>query len=263
MPTRQPRLLKKRLTTRLSNPAALLISAALPLLSLSAVQAQVGMPNPLPDDGRDNRGAGQGPLFFPQQGVVCDQGTKFCYDRRGLSPRLTGLTFGERSERRARRELGGMPAPTQFILSNGAACDLERATCWRDGWRRREVAQRLTRDLFGGMPAPGPTASQCQLNRGFRVSFRGPCTMRRDGDGWRRRYMVELGNGARYTFINQDSGFRITDGSGGNWPVQYNRQGNSVMFSWADLSLQVTRSGWSGQPRLGESFGNLLDSLFN
>lgn len=262
-PSRHPQLQRNRPSRRLRSAAALLIGASLPLLAVPAVQAQVGMPNPLPENGRDSRGPQQGPLFFPQRGVVCDQGTSHCYDNRGLSARYTGMAFGERAERRVRRELGGLPAPSRFILSNGAACDINRATCWRDGWGRREVAPRLTSELFGNTPSPGPTASSCQLNRGFRTSFRGPCTMRRDGDGWRRRYIIELGSGVRYTFINQDGGFRITDGSGGNWPVQYNRQGNSVMFSWADLSLQVTRSGWTGQPRLGESLGSLLDSLFN
>lgn len=88
-------------------------------------------------------------IDYPRSGVVCDQATKMCFDRTGVSVRLTREFFGRSAERELERKLSGSNRPTQFKLSNGDVCDVRRQTCWDDGWGGKNISKALSKQLFG------------------------------------------------------------------------------------------------------------------
>ena len=106
-------------------------AVALPLAATPPAQAQ-------------NQG-----LSFPRNGVICDRATKICYERNGISYYQTRSQFGWRAEQELRRQLSGRPWPNQLSFSSGELCELQRQVCWDDGWKRRNVSYRLSRQLFG------------------------------------------------------------------------------------------------------------------
>ena len=89
----------------------------------------------------------------PTPGVVCDQMGSTCFDRQGASVPLTQTYFGKNAANRLNKQLRGRPAPGDFLLSNGALCDLRAMTCWSDGWRRSQVSSQLSQQLFGSTPS--------------------------------------------------------------------------------------------------------------
>jgi hypothetical protein len=106
-------------------------AVALPLAATAPAQAQ-------------NEG-----LSFPRNGVICDRATKICYERNGISYSQTRREFGSRAEQNLRRQVSGRPWPDQLSFSSGELCELQRQVCWDDGWKRRNVSKRLSRQLFG------------------------------------------------------------------------------------------------------------------
>ncbi|MFM7549746.1 MAG: YcgJ family protein [Cyanobacteriota bacterium] len=211
------------------------------------------------------QGAG---ISSPQQGVICDGSGQVCYDAQGLSLGLTRTYFGAFAEQNALRNLSGQPAPRQFRLSSGAACDVNQRLCWSDGWSQRVVDRTLSGQLFGngggGPNKPSGTATGlCRLTQGFRTIFNGQCELKEVSNDRRRRFVVNLGNGVRYSFEDRGSGYRISDGMGGSWPVTFNDQGRSAVFRWADRSLSVTQNAYQGGSAVGRALGSLLEALFN
>lgn len=224
----------------------------------------------------------------PAPGVLCDalglRGSGVCYDRNGVSLPLTGRYLGSRAEAQLRAYLASNPAPREFRLSNGTVCSVPERTCWEDGWSRRNVAQKLTRELF--TPATGsdgtavaPPASTretglCSLSRAGRAVFDGPCDLRQvnRGDGM-SRYRVRLNNGTTYVFTNRNGTVSIADDFGSTWPVTHVNHGVTGIFRWADMSLVATQtidrgaragsaSGSSDQEDGGRGLGALLNTLF-
>lgn len=92
-------------------------------------------------------------LSSPTPGVICDQMGSTCFDRQGASVRLTQSYFGNNTANRLNKQLRGSPATSDFLLSNGALCDLRAMTCWSDGWRRSQVSSQLSQQLFGSAPS--------------------------------------------------------------------------------------------------------------
>ena len=203
----------------------------------------------------------------PQQGVICDGAGQICYDAQGLSLGLTRTYYGAFAEQNAQRNLNGQPLPRQFRLSNGAACDVNQRLCWSDGWAQRVVDRSLSSQLFGnsggGSSSTSTATGQCRLTRTFFTIFNGPCDLKEVSNEKRKRFVVNLGNGSRYSFEDRGNGYRITDGMGGNWPVTFTDQGRSAVFRWADQSLSVTQNAYSGGNSMGRALGNLLEALFN
>jgi len=216
---------------------------------------------------------GSGAVFAPNPGSLCDRANQLCFDGQGLSLGITRDVFGRYAEKNALRNLNGQAPPRQFLLSNGVACDVNVRLCWEDGWRRRVVSQRASQQLFGSGAFNGggnqPSVSQntglCRLSRQLQVVYNGNCELREVQDGNRKRFVVTLGNGSRYSFDNRRGEFRISDASGGSWPVQFNDRGRSAEFRWADMSLQTTQNNYNGstKPNLGRTLGQLLEALFN
>jgi hypothetical protein len=102
------------------------------------------------------RAQGQGSITGPAAGVLCDQAGPTCYDRQGPSIGLTQTYFGSIAANRLTAELRNRPQTNEFRLSNGAVCDLQAASCWSDGWQKRQLAPKLTQQLFGSLPPTNP-----------------------------------------------------------------------------------------------------------
>lgn len=203
-------------------------------------------------------------LSYPSAGVICDQFFKICYDRQGVSQMLSAANFGPVGMRNATAaQQQGLQR--QFVLSNGTLCDVSAPGCWSDGTARRIPATAISTQLFGASPVDGGSSAtaSCRLQRGFRVLFNGSCQLTEQQDGNRRRFVAQLGNGASYTFVSRDGTYRISDGTGGSWPVAFTDRGRSAQFRWSDLSLDVTQNAYIGTPSLGRSLGLLLEGLFN
>ncbi len=249
---------KNRRTNVLSHAVAAAWAA------LGATSA-IAMPNPFPQPMPGQT------LLFPSAGVVCDQTAQSCYDSTGLSLGLTRQYFGAYAEQNVLRNLNGQAPPRQFRLSNGAACDVNQRVCWSDGWAQRTVDRQLSSQLFGnsggGSGGGGGTNATatglCRLNQGFRTIYNGQCDLKEISNEKRKRFVVNLGNGSRYSFEDRGNGYRISDGMGGSWPVSFNDQGRSAVFRWADMNLSVTQNAYQGGSSMGRALGNLLEALFN
>lgn len=226
----------------------------------------------LPGRSQGFGGSPGGMVFSPAPGNLCDRANQACFDAQGLAVPMTRHIFGRSAEKNALRILQTQGAPRQFLLSNGVACDVNVRLCWEDGTRRRVVSQAATQQLFGTAP-PTPadqpnvnrSTGQCRLSRQYQILYSGTCELRQMQDGNRQRFVVTLGNGTRYAFDNRRGEFRISDGTGGSWPVQFKDRGRSAEFRWADLLLQATQNAYQGstKPNLGRNLGQLLEALFN
>ncbi len=102
------------------------------------------------------RAQSQRDITGPAPGVLCDQAGPICYDRNGPSIGLTQTYFGSIAANRLTAELRNRPQTNEFRLSNGAVCDLQAASCWGDGWTKRQLAPKLTQQLFGSLPPTNP-----------------------------------------------------------------------------------------------------------
>ena len=216
--------------------------------------------------GGQGHAQGQG-VSSPSRGVICDGAGQVCYDSQGLSLALTRSYFGAFAEQNAQRNLNGQPIPRQFRLSNGAACDVNQRLCWSDGWSQRVVDRNLTGQLFGSSGGGGGNTTTstglCRLNQGFRTLYNGQCDLKELSNERRKRFVVSLGNGSRYSFEDRGNGYRISDGTGGSWPVTFSDQGRSAVFRWADMTMAVTQNAYQGGSAMGRALGNLLEALFN
>lgn len=105
----------------------------------------------------------EGGITGPTSGVICDQSGGACYDRQGPSISLTQAYLGSIAAARLTDALRNKPASTEFRLSNGAQCDTRVATCWKDGWRKTQLAPWLTTQLFGALPSAGGSVSGAGL----------------------------------------------------------------------------------------------------
>lgn len=204
-------------------------------------------------------------LTYPMPGVICDTFFKICYDRQGVSQVISASTYGAVGMRNATAAIQ-QGLQRQFVLSNGTLCDVRTPGCWSDGAARRIPASGINAQLFGTSPSGGGSGTatgSCRLQRGFQLLYNGGCQLIQQQDGNRLRFIAQLGNGASYTFIARDGSYRISDGSGGSWPVSHTDRGRSAQFRWADMSLDVTQNSYIGTPGLGRTLGNLLEGLFN
>lgn len=207
-------------------------------------------------------GGGGGALQAPQAGVICDPAEQTCFDKLGLSLGLTREYYGAYAEQQALRKLGGQPTPKVFRLSNGAVCDVDARRCWSDGWERRTLDARLSRQLFGPGSEGLARQGQCRLTRWFKVLNSGSCTISERGGKTGRELDVTLSNGAVYSFSRRrGEGYQLSDDKGSTWPVRVSDQGSSLSFSWSDRVLQITpqRQQGAGAPSLGQ----LIDSLLS
>jgi hypothetical protein len=187
-------------------------------------------------------------LSSPAPGVVCDRNTSSCYDRNGLSLPLTRQHLGAWAEWRLARRLAGQPQVPQFQLSDGSLCDLRSQLCWRDGYGRRQVAQELSQELFGSRPsAQGERQVDrfeglCNLVKGNRPLYAGPCSLRRVANSERgvTRYVVHQPDGNRYIFSDRSGRLEVSDGER-SWPASFVDHGYTGLFRWRDMTLVATR----------------------
>jgi len=260
----------------------LLLGLVLPLLAPITATA---IPNPYGGNGVQPM-PGQ-TLLFPSAGVVCDQPAQRCYDSDGLSLRLTRQYFGAFAEQNALANLRGGGNQLSFNLSNGSRCDVRRSTCWSSGYGQPVINQQLTAQLFGGVPqpmpnpqpnpmpgpgprpnpAPGGYTALCRLTRNASTLYNGPCALNEVRQGYQPRFEVLLQNGPRYVFQQSGTGYQISDGTGGSWPVQFSDNGQSGLFRWADMTLSATQNNYRPETnpnaRWGRAIGNFMMDLFN
>jgi len=180
--------------------------------------------------------AGATAVSLPRAGVVCDAATRTCYSAEGASLRETRYEYGYRAEQELVRRLSGRPPAREFTLSGGELCDLRQRTCWDDGSKRRNVSNRLTRQLWGGADGRERT---CRLSQRGRSLFDGRCRLTRRADFNGTAYQVETSDGRRYNFFVNREGRLVLRDATGLWPVTTSTWGNRVEFRWADLQLET------------------------
>ena len=211
-------------------------------------------------------------LTYPRMGVVCDAVGRACYDSYGPSVSITSEVYGQKAANQLMRSLN-TSSSRDFRLSTGQACNVDRRTCWNDGWNERVVAPGLTQQLFGGgglRPGQGQVARDtgiCSLSRNAQRVYDGPCLLKQVMQGGQNRYEVQLQNGNRYIFQQLGGRFEIRDGFGGVWPVTFVDHGQTGVFRFGDYKLVATqqRSQSGYVPRneaVGNALGNLLNTLF-
>ncbi len=216
----------------------------------------------LPQPGR----TGSNDLRYPSDGIVCDRGSRICYDRRGISLPMTRREYGKRAERNLTRQVSGRPAARTVRLSSGDVCDLRRQICWEDGWQRTNVNERLSRQLFGNNSSWGqPSAREqgfCELNQRGRRILSGNCDLQQRTGASGTAFRVDFGRGRRYSFHDRRGRLVMVDGAR-TWPVAYNRNGSGAEFRWSDLQLLAYRNR-PVQPRYGTgASGGVLQELVN
>lgn len=208
-------------------------------------------------------------IDMSRPGLVCDQAEQLCYDREGISLSETRRSYGRYAEQKARRLIASGERGRTFLLSNGVACDVKARTCWDDGWKRRNVANGLTRHLFGSggggnwNSSGGSYSADCLLRRAGRVLYNGNCELRESSGDRSDRFSATLGNGARYTFRSDRGRWWIGDSSGGRWPVVHNDYGRAAVFRWADMSLETRQRNYRGNDSRNRSIEDVLRELFN
>lgn len=173
---------------------------------------------------------------LPRAGVICDTTTLTCYTAEGPSLSETRSEFGRRAEQDLVNRLSGRPPAREFSLSGGELCDLRQRTCWDDGSKRRNVSNRLTRQLWGGADGRERT---CRLSQRGRSLFDGRCRLTRRADFNGTAYQVETSDGRRYNFFVNREGRLVLRDATGLWPVTTSTWGNRVEFRWADLQLET------------------------
>jgi hypothetical protein len=190
----------------------------------------------------------QGPfaaLSSPAPGVVCDRAANSCYDRNGISLPLTRQHLGPWAEWQLARQQAGRPVATVFQLSDGSLCDLRSQTCWSDAYSRRQVARELSEQLFGRMQEGREVVrfeGLCNLMRGNRAVYDGPCSMRHVANNERdvSRYVVRQPDGSRFIFSDRGGRLEVSDGER-SWPVTFVDHGYTGLFRWRDMTLVATR----------------------
>jgi hypothetical protein len=200
-------------------------------------------------------------LDLSRPGVVCDNSQRICYDSQGPSVNQTRRSYGQKAERDLLRQISGRPPAQDFQLSGGEVCSINRRTCWDDGWQRRNVSHRLTKQLFGTSGGGGNISgeSTCQLQQRGRNLFSGGCRLSRRQDFAGSAYVVETRDGRRYSFYNQGNGRLVLRDATGTWPVAYSNRGNAMVFRWSDLQLDASRgygSGFPGGPGFSSGTGS-------
>ncbi|MCT0217994.1 YcgJ family protein [Synechococcus sp. CS-1329] len=232
-------------------------------------------------------------------GVVCDPGSKTCYDRRGPSLAMTRQEFGQRAEQNLRRQISGRPNSWDLRFSSGEVCDLRQEICWDDGWKRSNLSTRLSRQLFGANGGwannqqPGnnnwgnnawgnggwrnntwgnnssssnnwraPTSldsGSCTLSQRGRRIFSGNCNLQRRSGSNGTAFVVNLANGRNYSFYDRRGQLVVVDGNR-SWPVAYSRQGGGGEFRWGDLQL-VARQNRAIEPAFNTNNNGLSGGL--
>jgi hypothetical protein len=215
-----------------------------------------------------------GAIDTRQPGVVCDSVEQLCYNSEGLALEPTRRTFGRYGENKARRLIDRGERGRTFKLSNGMACDVAARTCWDDGWKKRNVSNSMTRHLFAGGSqgwndswsdgGSSGYSGECLVRRGGRTLYQGNCELKEMGNGRERRFVATMREGPRYVFQRQRGNVWISDGSGGNWPVEFRDYGRAAVFRWADMSLEARQRSYTGSPsNRNRGLEDLLQDLFN
>ncbi len=177
-------------------------------------------------------------------GIVCDPERKACYDRLGPDLNETGRRYGARAERDLRRRISGQRPPQEIVFSSGELCDLRERQCWDDGWRRRNVSNRLTKHLFGAGGGQdqltGRGERPCELRRSGRLMFRGTCRVETSGAGWGADHRVVAENGSSFRFFDRGNRLWVRDGSD-TAPVAVSRRSQGVRLRWNRVELDLDR----------------------
>ncbi len=204
---------------------------------------------------------------FPAVGVLCDPGSSICYDQRGASIPLTQTFLGSIAAQQLSRSLAGRPSQPQFVLSNGAYCNLVDRRCWSDGWSRRRLDTVLSDRLFiteatNDQNNANQENGLCTLSQNGAALFSGACSLRQVNQNGSTRYVVRLNNGLTYNFSNRSGQFQLVD-SYGTWPVTISNQGDTGLFRWRDVQLSTTRQGVEFMPNGGSIINNGTNSGIN
>ena len=177
-------------------------------------------------------------------GVVCDPERRACYDRYGPALEETGRRYGPRAERDLRIRFSDRPARGEILFSSGELCDFREQRCWDDGWRRRNVSNRLTRHLFGSDDAATAFSDgldrPCELRRSGLLIYRGSCRVVAEGSGRGADRRVVAENGSSFRFSDRGNRLWVSDASG-SAPVSVSRRSQGVRFRWGRHELDLDR----------------------
>lgn len=179
-------------------------------------------------------------LKLTGNGIVCDRGSRICYDRQGPSLAMTRREFGQRSEQNLRRQISGRPNAWDVRFSSGEVCDLRREICWDDGRSRTNISKRLSRQLFG---ENGDWArANGKGNNGWGNNGRG-----KNGNGWGTNNW-ENNNWENNNFGSNSWGQPTALDSGF---CELNQRGRRIFSGNCDLQQRSTANGTAYLVNLG------------
>ena len=221
----------------------------------------------------------QSSIYYPKPGVVCDVPAQICYDNQGISMGLTAETFGNAAQQRLVEQFRNNPLPKEFRLSDGKVCSVNLQRCF-DGWDKRNIAQDLTKRMYGNAaannnnnfinPDNNNTTSAsapglCSLSRAGVSIYDGRCDLREVSGNGNDKFRIQLGNGALLRFVNRGNGYQIQDNNGGSWPVSFIDHGQTAVFRWANNVLVATQQNppqGQQQPGSNRPLLQFLNSIF-
>ena len=93
---------------------------------------------------------GQGNVYSPEQGVICDKKSNFCVDSKGISMGLTKEYLGEKAVAKFEKMTAGITDMdmSSYTLSNGLSCDSHQKICKKSKWDDK-ADKHWTKILFG------------------------------------------------------------------------------------------------------------------
>jgi len=96
---------------------------------------------------------------------------------QGPSIGLTQTYFGRVAANRLTTELRNRPQTSEFRLSNATVCDLRAASCWSDGWQKRQQVNNVAlanQPPAGAAPPAGGTQYSISRPKGgsYQISDR-------------------------------------------------------------------------------------------
>jgi len=92
---------------------------------------------------------GQGKVYSPEQGIICDKKAGFCVDSEGISMGFTEEYLGKKAVNKFMKMTKGMDMDmSSYTLSNGLSCDSKKHICKKSKWDDK-ADKHWTKVLFG------------------------------------------------------------------------------------------------------------------
>jgi len=187
-------------------------------------------------------------VYSPGKGVICDKVGQTCFDSYGASIGITKDELGQAAADKLEnniKEAGNYWDPTIFKLSNGVTCDTKAKTC-------KELSGKsdssMTKTLFGKAAVKDTDSHEmkaevdghCKLynTKSDNNKYKGNCTIKQKMSDDSNKFVITLGNGDVYKFIEQSNGYQVKTPEGTSKNVAtMTDHGNKAVFKWGKWEL--------------------------